>query len=115
MTRQGIESISPIDSALALVSEQCKALKEALPEVLEERPVYCLQCVPGCSIHRHIQLCDRLQISALRRSSVLIPQPSDLRAPQVAAYLTEQVQYHVSWQAGLCLMYAQGHHKGAQR
>jgi hypothetical protein len=41
----------PVDSALALVAQQLQALKEPLPEVLEEWPVDGLQCVPGRSIH----------------------------------------------------------------
>ena len=33
----------PVHGALVLVPEQCEALPEALPEVLEQRPVNCLQ------------------------------------------------------------------------
>ncbi len=54
----------PVDSALALVPQQPEAFQEALPEVLEQRPVDGLQTLPGCSIHRHVQLCDGLQIPA---------------------------------------------------
>ena len=33
---------SPVDSTLVLVPEQGEALPEALPEILEQRPVNCL-------------------------------------------------------------------------
>ena len=54
----------PVDGALVLVAQQPEALQEALPEVLEQRPVDGLQAVPGRSIHGHVQLCDGLQIPA---------------------------------------------------
>ena len=59
------DTYSPVHSALALIAQQPQALQEALPEVLEQRSIDGLQSIPGCSVHRHIQLCHRLQRPAI--------------------------------------------------